>query len=65
MISILVATARWERCWDEVTTCSNRCRSERRRKKELSSLAAGAAVGATAHKTSQSEEVGTESTVVP
>ena len=24
---------KWERCWDEITTCSNRCKAERKRKK--------------------------------
>merc|ERR1712224_1055040 len=24
---------KWERCWDEVTTCSNRCNSQRRQLK--------------------------------
>ena len=26
---------KWERCWDEVTTCSKRCNSERRRGAKL------------------------------
>ncbi|KAF6251190.1 hypothetical protein COO60DRAFT_1275214 [Scenedesmus sp. NREL 46B-D3] len=25
----------WEKCWDEVTTCSDRCKSERKRIKQL------------------------------
>lgn len=24
----------WEKCWDEVQTCSDRCKSERKRKKQ-------------------------------
>jgi len=24
---------KWERCWDEVTTCSKRCNNERRKNK--------------------------------
>lgn len=29
---------KWERCWDEVTTCSKACNAERRRRKQLSSV---------------------------
>lgn len=29
---------KWERCWDEVTTCSKACNAERRRRKQLKSI---------------------------
>jgi len=52
---------KWERCWDEVTTCSNRCRTERRQGKKSKdgatlagvSAAVAASVG---KKVSRSEE---------
>ncbi|CAJ1437065.1 unnamed protein product [Effrenium voratum] len=52
---------KWERCWDEVTTCSNRCRTERRRGKAKESgaaaaLGAGAAVAVARKKVAKSEE---------
>ncbi|CAL1149469.1 unnamed protein product [Cladocopium goreaui] len=52
---------KWERCWDEVTTCSNRCRTERRHRAKskdgavLAGVSAAAAASA-GKKVSKSEE---------
>jgi len=44
---------KWERCWDEVQTCSNRCRTARRVKSSAGKkLAGGMAAGAAAAITS-------------
>lgn len=34
---------KWEKCWNEVLTCSNRCKTERKKSKGAGSKAAGAA----------------------
>lgn len=52
---------KWERCWDEVMTCSNRCRTERRHRAKskdgavLAGVSAAAAASA-GKKVSKSEE---------
>ncbi|OLQ09643.1 Transmembrane and TPR repeat-containing protein [Symbiodinium microadriaticum] len=44
---------KWERCWDEVQTCSNRCRTERRAKSSAGKkIAGGMVAGAAAAITS-------------
>jgi len=34
---------KWERCWDEVQTCSNRCKTALRRQRRAASAAAAVA----------------------
>jgi len=52
---------KWERCWDEVRTCSNSCKAQRRGRKPgtkvLTGMAAGAMVSSTARKGCKAEGV--------
>ncbi len=45
---------KWERCWDEVTTCSKRCNTERRRRARRARKEAGILVAAMTEPTTTS-----------
>lgn len=51
---------KWERCWDEVRTCSNSCKAQRRARKPgatvLSGIAASAVATSTARKGCKAQE---------